>query len=127
MNLPPALKYTATHEWIRTEPDGTVTIGITDHAQDALGDLVFIELPTVGKQVKAGDEVVVLESVKAASGAYSPIEGEVIAINQSVADAPEGLNKDAYAAWLFKLKPRTGAAIGPFLDAKGYATSVGEG
>lgn len=125
MNTPENLKYTESHEWIRTEADGTITIGITDHAQDALGDLVFVELPTVGKQLKAGDACVVLESVKAASDAYAPVAGEVIAVNQSVADTPESLNKDAYAAWLFKMKPAAGAAMDKLLDAAGYAKSVG--
>jgi glycine cleavage system H protein len=125
MNLPTDLKYTETHEWIRTEPDGTVTIGITDHAQDALGDLVFIELPAVGKKVKAGEECVVLESVKAASDAYAPIAGEVIAVNQAVADSPESLNKDAYAAWLFKMKPAADASTANLLDAAAYEASVG--
>jgi glycine cleavage system H protein len=125
MNTPDNLKYTESHEWIRAEGDGTITVGITDHAQDALGDLVFIELPAVGKQLKAGDACVVLESVKAASDAYAPVAGEIIAINQNVADAPESLNKDAYAAWLFKMKPATGAAMDKFLDAAGYNKSVG--
>jgi glycine cleavage system H protein len=125
MNTPDNLKYTETHEWIRSEADGTITIGITDHAQDALGDLVFVELPTVGKQLKAGDACVVLESVKAASDAYAPVAGEVIAVNQSVADTPESLNKDAYAAWLFKMKPAAGASMDKLLDAAGYAKSVG--
>jgi glycine cleavage system H protein len=125
MNTPANLKYTESHEWIRAEADGTITVGITDHAQDALGDLVFIELPAVGKQVKAGDACVVLESVKAASDAYAPVAGEITAINKSVADTPESLNKDAYAAWLFKMKPAAGAAMDKLLDAAGYAKSVG--
>jgi glycine cleavage system H protein len=125
MNTPDNLKYTETHEWIRAETDGTITVGITDHAQDALGDLVFVELPTVGKQLKAGDACVVLESVKAASDAYAPVAGEVIAVNQSVADTPESLNKDAYAAWLFKMKPAAGASMDKLLNAAGYAKSVG--
>jgi glycine cleavage system H protein len=125
MNTPDNLKYTESHEWIRTEVDGTITVGITDHAQDALGDLVFVELPTVGKAVKAGDACVVLESVKAASDAYAPIAGEITAINQSVADTPESLNKDAYAAWLFKMKPAAGATLDKLLNAAGYQKSVG--
>jgi glycine cleavage system H protein len=125
MNTPDNLKYTESHEWIRTEADGTITVGITDHAQDALGDLVFVELPTVGKTVKAGDACVVLESVKAASDAYAPIAGEITAINQSVADTPESLNKDAYAAWLFKMKPAAGATLDKLLNAAGYQKSVG--
>lgn len=94
-NVPAELKYTDEHEWIRTEADGTLTIGITDHAQTTLGDIVFLELPKVGSQVKAGDAVGVVESVKAASDIYSPVTGEVIAINTDVADAPEEVNGDA--------------------------------
>jgi glycine cleavage system H protein len=125
MNIPDTLKYTDSHEWIRKEADGTLTVGITDHAQDALGDLVFIELPAVGKKLKAGEEAVVLESVKAASDAYAPVSGEITAINQSVADTPESLNKDAYAAWLFKIKPAGDASLDGLLDAAGYAASIG--
>jgi glycine cleavage system H protein len=125
MNIPDTLKYTDSHEWIRKEADGTLTVGITDHAQDALGDLVFIELPTVGKKLKAGEEAVVLESVKAASDAYAPVSGEITAINQSIADSPESLNKDAYAAWLFKIKPAADASLDGLLDAAGYAASIG--
>ena len=89
MNIPTDLKYTESHEWIRTEPDGTLTIGITDHAQDALGDLVFIELPAIGKTVAAQENCVVLESVKAASDAYAPVAGEIVAVNSALVDAPE--------------------------------------
>lgn len=123
--IPTNLKYAKSHEWVKTEADGTLTVGITHHAQDALGDLVFIELPTVGKQLKAGQEAVVLESVKAASDAYSPVAGEVIAINQAVADAPETLNAAPYDAWLFKLKPATGTTLDGMLDSAGYAASIG--
>lgn len=123
--IPTNLKYAESHEWVKTEADGTLTVGITHHAQDALGDLVFIELPTVGKQLKAGQEAVVLESVKAASDAYSPVAGEVIAINQAVADAPETLNAAPYDAWLFKLKPATGTTLDGMLDSAGYAASIG--
>ncbi len=125
MNIPDTLKFTNSHEWIRKETDGTLTIGITDHAQDALGDLVFIELPAIGKKLKAGEEAVVLESVKAASDAYAPVAGEITAINQSVADSPESLNKDAYGAWLFKMKPAADASLDGLLDAAGYAASIG--
>ncbi|TMH96698.1 MAG: glycine cleavage system protein GcvH, partial [Betaproteobacteria bacterium] len=96
MNVPANLKYTDSHEWIRTEPDGTLTIGITDHAQEALGDLVFIELPAVGRTVKAGEAVAIVESVKAASDVYAPVAGEVTAANTEVVDAPEKVNADAY-------------------------------
>src|ERR1700686_4537558 len=100
MNVPAQLKYTASHEWIRTESDGTLTIGITDHAQEALGDLVFIELPQVGRKVEAGEGVGGVESVKAASDIYAPVAGEVIAVNAAVTEAPETVNADAYANWL---------------------------
>ena len=125
MTIPTNLKYAASHEWVKTEADGTLTVGITHHAQDALGDLVYIELPVVGKNVKAGQEIVVLESVKAASDAYSPVAGEVIAVNQAVADAPESLNAAPYDAWLFKLKPAADASPDGLLDAAGYAASIG--
>ena len=125
MTIPTNLKYATSHEWVKTEADGTLTVGITHHAQDALGDLVYIELPAVGKQVKAGQEIVVLESVKAASDAYSPVAGEVIAVNQTVADAPESLNAAPYDAWLFKLKPAAGTSLDGLLDAAGYAASIG--
>lgn len=125
MNIPADLKYTESHEWIRTEPDGTLTIGITDHAQDALGDLVFIELPAVGKTYAAQENCVVLESVKAASDAYAPVAGEVIAVNTPLTDTPESLNAAPYDAWLFKLKPAAGVSLSGLLDAAGYAASIG--
>jgi glycine cleavage system H protein len=125
MTIPTNLKYAVTHEWVRTEADGTLTVGITHHAQDALGDLVYIELPAVGKQLKAGQEAVVLESVKAASDAYSPVAGEVIAVNKAVADSPESLNAAPYDAWLFKLKPAADASLDSMLDAAGYAANIG--
>jgi len=125
MTIPTNLKYAVSHEWVKAEADGTLTVGITDHAQDALGDLVYIELPAVGKHLKAGQEAVVLESVKAASDAYSPVAGEVIAINQSVVDSPESLNAAPYDAWLFKLKPTADASLDGMLDAAGYAANIG--
>jgi glycine cleavage system H protein len=121
MNVPADLKYTQSHEWARLEADGTVTVGITDHAQEALGDIVFLELPDVGRQVKAGEECAVVESVKAASDIYSPIAGEVIARNDAAVDAPESVNQDAYSAWLFKLKPANAADVNGLLDAAAYA------
>ncbi len=120
-NVPANLKYTESHEWVRVEADGTVTIGITDHAQEALGDLVFLELPEVGKSYAAGQESAVVESVKAAADVYAPIAGEVTAVNQDAADAPESVNQDAYAAWLFKLKPANAADVDALLDAAAYA------
>jgi glycine cleavage system H protein len=124
-NVPANLKYTESHEWIRVEADGTVTIGITDHAQEALGDLVFVELPEVGKAYAAGQESAIVESVKAAADVYAPIAGEVTAVNQDAADAPESVNQDAYAAWLFKLKPANAADIDALLDAAAY-TKISE-
>lgn len=120
-NVPANLKYTESHEWVRVEADGTVTIGITDHAQEALGDLVFVELPEVGKTYAAGQETCVVESVKAAADVYAPIAGEVTEVNQGAVDAPESVNQDAYAAWLFKLKPANAADVDALLDAAAYA------
>jgi glycine cleavage system H protein len=124
MNTPADLKYTASHEWVRTEADGTVTVGITEYAQDALGDIVFVELPTVGKSYTAGDDAAVVESVKAASDIYAPVSGQVTAVNQAVADAPESINADAYSAWLFKLKPSDASAIDGLLDAAAYGKTT---
>jgi glycine cleavage system H protein len=125
MNVPADLKYTKSHEWVKREADGSVTIGITDHAQQALGDIVFLELPEAGRQVSAGEECAVVESVKAASDIYAPLAGEVIARNDAVLDAPESVNQDAYAAWLFKLKPADAAQLNGLLDAAAY-TKVAE-
>ena len=122
--VPADLKYTDEHEWIRTEADGTLSIGITDHAQNTLGDIVFLELPKVGSQVKAGDAIGVVESVKAASDIYSPVTGEVVAINTDVADAPEDVNGDAYDAWLFKIKLAAGASTDNLLDAAAYSKLI---
>jgi|SRR5664279_5431181 len=126
MNVPADLKYADSHEWMRAEPDGSVTIGITDHAQAALGDLVFIELPAVGRKLAAGEACAVVESVKAASDVYAPIEGEVVAVNDAVTGAPESLNADAYAAWLFRLRPANPAALAAMLDAPAYEKLIGE-
>ena len=126
MNIPSNLKYTKSHEWVRVEADGTVTVGITDHAQELLGDLVFIELPDVGKELAAEQEAAVVESVKAASDVYAPIAGTVVAINEAVCDAPEAVNQDAYTAWLFKMKPGNAADVDALLDAAAYAASAAE-
>ena len=126
MNVPAHLKYTASHEWVRQEPDGTVTIGITDHAQSALGDLVFIELPAVGRTVAAEEACAVVESVKAASDIYAPLAGEVVAVNDALTGAPEQANQDAYAAWFFRLKPADPGAIAKLLDAAAYTATVGD-
>ena len=124
MNIPADLKYTESHEWVRAESDGTITVGITEYAQDALGDIVFVELPKVGKSYTAGDDAAVVESVKAASDIYAPVSGEVIAVNEDVASAPESINTDAYAAWLFKIKPADAAAINGLLDAAAYGKTT---
>jgi glycine cleavage system H protein len=126
MNVPADLKYADSHEWMRAEPDGTVTIGITDHAQAALGDLVFIELPAVGRVLKAGEACAIVESVKAASDVYAPISGEVVAANSDITSTPEKLNEDAYASWLFRLKPADPDALAGMLDAAGYEKLVAE-
>lgn len=126
MKAPAELQYTESHEWVRKEGDGALTVGITDHAQEALGDLVFIELPKIGRQLKAGEVCAVVESVKAASDIYTPVAGEVIAVNDAVVAAPEQVNADAYANWLFKLKPAADADMSRLFDAAAYAASVGE-
>ena len=125
MNNPANLKYAASHEWAKQEADGSVTIGITDHAQEALGDIVFLELPAIGRDVKAGEECAVVESVKAASDIYAPVSGEVVDINQAAADAPESVNADAYAAWLFRIKPADAGAPAAMLDAAAYEKLIG--
>lgn len=124
MNIPADLKYTASHEWARLETDGSVTVGITEYAQDALGDIVFVELPTVGKTYAAGDDAAVVESVKAASDIYAPLSGEVIAVNDAVASAPESINADAYSAWLFKIKPTDASFLAGLLDAAAYGKTT---
>jgi glycine cleavage system H protein len=124
-NVPTELKYAESHEWMREESDGTVTVGITDHAQAALGDLVFIELPAVGRVLQADEACAVVESVKAASDVYAPIAGEVVAVNDAVTAAPESLNEDAYGAWLFRLKPAQPDALAAMLDAAAYGKLTG--
>jgi len=114
------LKYTSSHEWVRLEADGSVTVGISDHAQEALGDLVFVELPEVGAHFVAEKEIAVVESVKAAADVYAPIAGTVTEVNQAAADAPESVNQDAYAAWLFKMTPDNAADLDALLDAAAY-------
>ena len=126
MNIPSDLKYTKSHEWVRVEGDGTITVGITDHAQELLGDLVFVELPEVGKEFAAEQEAAVVESVKAASDVYAPISGTVTSVNTSVSDSPEAVNQDAYAAWLFKMKPANNADVDALLDATAYAAAAAE-
>jgi len=124
MSIPGDLKYTKSHEWVRVESDGTVSVGITHHAQDLLGDMVFVESPAVGRQLTAGEECAVVESVKAASDVYAPLAGEVVAVNTDVSDAPEKINQDAYGAWMFKLKPANAADVNGLLDAAAYQAVV---
>jgi glycine cleavage system H protein len=118
--IPAELRYASSHEWARLESDGTITVGITDHAQEALGDVVFIELPEVGKTLAAGQEAGVVESVKAASDIYAPVSGEVIAVNEALTEAPEQVNADAYTSWFFKLKPSDTAELDKLMDADSY-------
>ncbi|MBN8281581.1 glycine cleavage system protein GcvH [Zoogloea sp.] len=125
MSTPTELRYTASHEWVRVEADGTLTIGITDHAQEALGDVVFLELPEAGRSVAKEEAIAVIESVKAASDIYAPVAGEILEANQAAIDAPESVNTDAYAAWLFKIKPANPAEVEGLLDAAGYEATIG--
>ncbi len=123
--LPGDLKYTNEHEWLRQEEDGTVTIGITDHAQSALGDLVYVELPEVGQDVESGGEMAVVESVKAASDVYAPISGEVVAVNEALSDDPELINGDAYGeGWIVRIKPS--GDEGDSMDPDAYQTFLDE-
>lgn len=126
MNVPGNLKYTKSHEWIRAEADGSVTVGITEHAQDLLGDLVFIELPDVGKTLAAEQEAAVVESVKAAADVYAPLAGTITEVNGDVVRSPELINQDAYAAWLFKMKPANAGDIDALLDAAAYTAVAQE-
>lgn len=126
-SIPKELKYASTHEWVRNEGDGVFTVGISEHAQDLLGDMVFVELPEVGETVAAGDDVAVAESVKAASDIYAPIGGEIIAINEDLEDAPETVNSDPYGdGWLFKIKADDPSEVEGLLDAEGYQAVIDE-
>ena len=124
MSIPTDLKYTPSHEWVRVEADGTLTVGITHHAQDLLGDMVFIEAPVAGRTLTKGEECAVVESVKAASDVYAPVAGEVTASNSAVESSPEAINQDAYAAWMFKMKPANAADVNNLLDAAAYQKLV---
>ena len=126
-NIPTDLRYAATHEWVRSEGDGVFTVGISEHAQDLLGDMVFVELPDVGDAVTTGDDVCVAESVKAASDVYTPITGEVIEVNADLEDSPELVNSDPYGeGWMFKIKAEDPAEVESLLDAEGYENSIDE-
>lgn len=119
--IPEELRYTQSHEWVRQDEEGVLVVGITDYAQDALGDLVFVELPETDKTYGAGDACAVLESVKAASDVYSPVDGEVIEVNENLSDSPELINEDCYGdGWMFKLQPQDDAAFDGLLNADGY-------
>ena len=124
-DIPSDLKYTQSHEWIEDEGDGTVRVGITDHAQTLLGDMVYIELPEVGRSVEPGEECAVVESVKAASDVYSPVAGEIVEVNDLLGEAPDLVNKDAYGdGWLFRVQLADDADLGELLDAAGYAEAI---
>lgn len=124
-NIPADLKYVASHEWLKLEDDGIITVGITDHAQDLLGDVVFVELPEVGREVSADEEIAVVESVKAASDVYSPIAGEIVEINDELVDSPELANEDPYGkAWFFKIKPANVADYDDLLSAEEYQSAL---
>lgn len=120
MNPPGNLKYTDTHQWLRQEADGTFSVGITDHAQDLLGDVVFVQNPEPGRTVKKNEQCGVIESVKAAADIHAPLSGEIAAANDELADAPEKINEDPYGAWLFRIRPRDPAELAALLDAAAY-------
>jgi glycine cleavage system H protein len=124
MTTPSNLKYTASHEWVRTEADGSITIGITQHAQELLGDMVFVEAPQAGRQLAAQEACAVVESVKAASDVYAPVAGEVIAANSDLDSAPEAINSDPYGAWMFKMNPANAADVDALMDAAAYQAHV---
>ena len=126
MNVPANLRYTASHEWARREADGTIAVGITDHAQEQLGDIVFVEAPKAGRKVAAGEAVGVVESVKAASDIYAPVAGEIVAGNDALADAPEKVNADAYGCWMYRLKPDNAADLDKLLDPAAYEKVASE-
>ncbi|HZW25860.1 MAG TPA: glycine cleavage system protein GcvH [Gallionella sp.] len=124
MSIPADLKYTASHEWVKTEADGTISVGITQHAQELLGDMVFVESPAVGRKLKAKEECAVVESVKAAADVYAPVSGEVTAVNGDLDGSPENINSDPYGAWMFKMKPDNAADVAALLDAAAYQAVV---
>ncbi len=128
MNNPADLRYTSSHEWLRLEADGTATVGITFHAQDALGELVYVELPQIGRQLAQGDACVVVESTKAASDVYAPVAGEVVAVNTALAEAPQTVNESPYAdGWLFRIRPSDPAQLDALLSADAYTSGPGAG
>lgn len=126
-NIPSELRYATSHEWVRNEGDGIVTVGITEHAQELLGDMVFVELPEVGEAVSTGDDVAVAESVKAASDIYAPVSGEIVEVNEDLEDSPELVNSDAFGdGWMFKIKLEDAGELESLLDAEGYENSIDE-
>ena len=124
MSNPANLKYTASHEWVKSEADGSITVGITQHAQELLGDMVFVETPDVGRTLKAKEECAVVESVKAAADIYAPVAGVVTAVNDELANAPEKINSEPFSAWLFKMKPDSAADVAALMDAAAYQQHV---
>jgi glycine cleavage system H protein len=124
MGNPTDLKYTASHEWVKTETDGSISIGITQHAQELLGDMVFVETPAVGRKLQAGEECAVVESVKAAADVYAPIAGTVTAVNSELDSAPEKINDDPFGAWMFRMKPDNAADLSGLMDAAAYQAHV---
>ncbi|WP_196139856.1 glycine cleavage system protein GcvH [Aliikangiella sp. G2MR2-5] len=126
-NVPSDLKYVTSHEWIRQEDDGTVTVGITDHAQELLGDVVYVELPEVDSEVAVEDEIAVVESVKAASDIYAPLSGTIIEVNEALEDAPETVNASPYDdGWMFKMKPSEPSELDNLIDAEAYTSEIDE-
>ena len=126
-NIPTDLRYASTHEWVRPDGDGVFTVGISEHAQGLLRDMVFVELPDVGDTVSTGDDIAVAESVKAASDVYAPISGEVVGVNEDLEDSPELVNSDPYGdGWLFKIKADDAEEVEGLLDAEGYENSIDE-
>lgn len=124
MNIPDNLRYSASHQWVRMEADGTATVGITDFAQDQLGDVVYVQQPPIGRAVTRGENCAVVESVKTASDIPAPVSGEIVAINASLGNAPEAINQDPYSAWLFRIKPADASELGALLDAAHYLKTL---
>ena len=124
MTIPRDLRYTASHQWVRQEADGTVSVGITFHAQEQLGDVVYVQQPAMGRKVVRGETCALVESVKAASDIPAPLSGEIVGINPAVADAPEQLNRDPYGAWLFRIRPADASEAARLLDASSYESAV---
>jgi len=124
MSNPANLKYTISHEWIKNEADGTITVGITQHAQELLGDMVFVESPEIGRKMKAKEECAVVESVKAAADVYAPVAGTITAFNDELTNEPEKINSDPFGAWLFKMKPDNAADVAALMDVTAYQKHV---